>query len=713
MALRLMVLSVVCAMGACKRSSQTPPNAAPRGVERLVYSLVDNRLAAHLSREGGLLLRGGSAGFAKYTRFSNQLEQVARKSWEFGTADGAVKVARMSGKTASVFVPLTAQQAKTGIIRVRLKAPADGPLSLRINGNDKRELHGRVTRAWKTVGWSTAGLLVPGENTLQFFTSAPATSVAWIQVGGERAVGDDGAKPFYDAARKALALPEGAGMSYFVMVPVSGRLTGDLSDGRCRVHASAVAEDGATAKGVLGGVGSAVDLSAVGGKPVRLDLHAVGCKRALLSNAALVVPGQVPVVERGPPPKFVLFLLLDSLRADRVRAFAPGARPQSPHFDALAASSSLFMNHYVQGSESQVSIASMWTSLYLSKHRSMRFPDKLRDEWTTIDEVAKKNGKFVAGASANGYIRPERGFGSGWAQYINHIKEGLGLRGEELVEKGLSFIQPKRSEPWFLYLHLIDTHVPWRAKSPWIERYDAGYKGRFASEFGEGPNGFPTDLSEREKDHVRAIYDSNVSYQDEQLGRLIEKLKEWGVYDQTMLIITADHGDELWEDGKTVGHASTLRQTIVHVPMLIHYPPLFPAVKIYAGTEGVDIVPTLADVLGVQPDPEWQGASLLPIAKGVSAYPLLAVASHYDFYHAGRIGPWKLTLAGNENPTLHHLGVDPGEKNNLWGTPQALIGARLLLDPMWMLRHWNVEWKKSRWGNAAAVSDAFAADLGE
>jgi arylsulfatase A-like enzyme len=129
------------------------------------------------------------------------------------------------------------------------------------------------------------------------------------------------------------------------------------------------------------------------------------------------------------------------------------------------------------------------------------------------------------------------------------------------------------------------------------------------------------------------------------------------------------------------------------------------------GTEGIDIVPTLADVLGVATDPEWQGASLLPLAHGAVEYPQLAVSSAYENSHAGRLGKWKMQLKGGGAPRLWNLAKDPEERNDLWGS--AHVAARALLDPMWMLRASNVEWKKSQWGNAAAVSSRFAADLGE
>ncbi|HET7504645.1 MAG TPA: sulfatase, partial [Kofleriaceae bacterium] len=452
---------------------------------------------------------------------------------------------------------------------------------------------------------------------------------------------------------------------------------------------------------------------ALAGKAARLDLEGAGCPVTALTAASLVVPGDAPAARRGEPPRYVVFIIMDALRADRVRAFNPKARPEAPNFDKLAESSTLFTANYVQGNESQVSHASIWTSAYLAKHKAIQMSDHLPDKWVTIDEVAKKGGKFVAGASGNGYIRPARGFGSGWDKFVNHIEKGLGLKGADIMDQGFSFVAPKKDQPWFLYLGLIDTHVTWRAKQPWLGRYDGGYKGRFATEFGDdGPTGFPKDLNDHEKDHVRALYDSNVSYQDDLIGQMIEKLKGWGVWDQTMLIITADHGDEFWEDGR-IGHGGSVRESLVRVPLLVRYPALFPAGRISEGTEGIDIVPTVADALGVPADPEWQGMSLIGLANGGGGYPLMSVVSQYENAHGGRIGHWKLKIVGTQLPKLYDLARDPGEHNDLWGKPTAEIGARLLLDPMWILRNWNVEWKKSQWGNAAAVTSRFAADLGE
>jgi arylsulfatase A-like enzyme len=744
MSFRVFVVACVvsaCVVGACGKSSSAPaqepkvtdvaqavtkadppavpPSKAPtRGPEHAVYSLVDNRLSAHLQRGGALVVPAGSAGFAKYLRIGNVMKGWKR-AWELRQPEGDIKVARITNKSATVFVPVTAAQAQAATLQLRAFSKDGGTISLKVN--EHKDVNGKVSAGWSTVDFHIpSGELVEGENSVAIFANQPGLELAWLRIGEVgHATPDDGETKLYDPTTKSLVLPTAGGMTWFVAIPEHAKLTGDLADGACKIDVVATAEDGQTATGTLVGIGSVVDLDKLGTKAARLELTANGCPEAQLANAALVESGEWPQVKRGDPPKYVVFIVMDSLRADRVRPFNPKARPETPNWEKLAESSSLFVNTYVQGNESQVSHASIWSSNYLAKHKAIEMHDHLADKWTTIDEVAKKAGKYVAGASANGYIRPARGFGSGWDRFANHIEKSLGLKGAEVMENGLSFVASKKDQPWFLYLGLIDTHVTWRAKQPWMDKYDGGYKGRFATEYGDdGPNASDgKDLTDREHDHVRALYDSNVSYQDDLLGKLVDKLQNWGVWDQTMLIVIADHGDEQWEDGR-VGHGGSERDTLLHVPMLIHYPPLFPAARVTEGAEAIDIVPTLADALGVAIDPEWQGMSLVAVANGAAGgYPWMSFSSQYENTHAGRIGHWKLKTMGPATPRLYDLAKDPDEHEDLWPrvgkTASAEIGARLLLDPMWLLRQWNVEWKKAQWGNPADVSNRFAADFGE
>src|SRR6185369_13781619 len=114
--------------------ARPPAKAAARGPEHAVYSLVDNRLTAHLQRGGGLFVPAGSAGFAKYTRIANQLKG-GKRACELRQAEGDTKIARLTGKSGAVFVPLTATQAGHNVVRVKAYAKDDAAISLRVNDN--------------------------------------------------------------------------------------------------------------------------------------------------------------------------------------------------------------------------------------------------------------------------------------------------------------------------------------------------------------------------------------------------------------------------------------------------------------------------------------------------------------------------------------------------------------------------------------------------
>ncbi len=696
--------------GAAVAAAKAPEQAPSRGPERAVYSLVDNRLAAHLGRGGAFVIPAGSAGFAKYLRFGSTVKNPTL-AWQLRAKSGDLTVAKLTGKTGSVFFPLTAAQAATQTVWLRANAARDQAFTVQI-GDQK--LNAQLAAGWSTLSVPTNGLLKEGENGITLFAGDSGIEVEWLAVGA--AAPAEGSSKFYDAAAKALVLPDGGSMTWYVTVPPKGLVTGNLADGACQISVAATGDDGATAEGTLKGLGSAVDLAALGGKAARLELTAKGCPAAALADASLVVPGAEPTVARGEPPQYIVMFIMDSLRADRVRAFNPKARPEAPTFDTLAETSALFLTNYVQGNESRVSHSSIWTSLYPIVHANLGEKDKLDPKWVTIDEVAKSAKMFVAGVSANGYIRPSKGYGTAWDKYSNHIEEELGLKGADLLEKGMKWVETKK-EPWFLYLGTIDTHVSWRAKAPWIDQYSPGYKGRFETTFSgndaaQASSGKLT-LTEKEKEHVRAIYDSNVSYQDDLLRQMIERFTAAGIWDKTMLIITADHGDEQWEDGR-VGHGATSRNQLVHVPLLIHYPPLLPAGKHSEGTEVIDIVPTMAEALGIPADPNWQGESLIPLANGIgSGGQRMAMSTMYEGSHTGRIGAWKVRAPGSGKPSVYNLISDEAELTDLYGQPTSAIGARTVLDPLWILRQWNREWKKSQWGNAANVTRRFAADLGE
>jgi arylsulfatase A-like enzyme len=266
----------------------------------------------------------------------------------------------------------------------------------------------------------------------------------------------------------------------------------------------------------------------------------------------------------------------------------------------------------------------------------------------------------------------------------------------------------------------IDTHGPWIARKPWIDIYSPGpYNGPFkeygtAKELGFKPGSMGCSIipPQPDIDRLRAIYDSAVSYHDLQLGRLIKQLKSWGIWDQTMLIVTADHGEEFFEDMRC-GHGGSLRDSLVRVPLLIRDPSRFPGGTIVEeGAEGVDLLPTMMAALGQPALPNAQGDSLVPLAQGIGrGWPRPSYASQYEYAHAMRIGRWKMRVSNTGVPILADMVEDAGETKDLamWRP----IERRMLTDNLGLFLALRKQWKKSAWGVVTNISKDGAAALDE
>jgi arylsulfatase A-like enzyme len=684
---------------AMRAAGPARPRREPRGPEHPVYSLADNRLYAHVERDGGLVVVPGSPGFAKYLRFGRP-----RVGWTGALAD----------TYAAVSIPVTEEQAAARRIWVRLSSPAPRRMTVMVNGKNAQTV--ALAAGAQTVAAAVPpGLLRAGENDVQLAFEAGAfakATVAEIQVGGPRP--PDESPVVWDPARRALRLERGTALVYYVAVPAGARVAADVSPG-CRVEVSARAADGARASGALEGEAAAVELAALAGQVARLRLAAVDCAEARLTSAALVIPGAPPApLKRARRPSHVVLWIMDSLRADKLRPFAPAARPEAPAFQALAARGTLFTSAWAQGNESRASHASIWTGLYPANHRMIEPGVALDPRWVTLGTAMKSAGLQTSGATANGYVTERWGFGAGWDHFRNNIHDEGSTRGDEILKIGIDSLAAEPRSPWFLYLGTVDTHVSWRGKEPWLGRYDPRpYDGPFETEaLGRDVELIAAGkraVTERDQTHIIALYDSNVSFQDQLLGRLVAQLDEWGIADDTLLVVTADHGDELWEDGR-VGHGGSLHETLVHVPLLAVYPPAFPPGTVAEEVELVDVLPTLVDALGLSAPEDAQGASLVPLAQGVGrGYPRGAVASQFESAFALRLFGWKARVGASGVPALYHLDDDPLERKDL--AAARPLERRFVTDVLSTFLLHQKEWRKSRWGAVANVSSQMADDL--
>ena len=699
------------------------PDASPpaRREERAVFKLGDNRLLAHVHRDGALYIDAGSGGFAKYVRFG-----MPELRWNLRRTVDGVRVAEPH-RISSFEIPLTAPQASTATtMDVRIHAAGKRTGSIKVNG--RAAANGLALAA----GWQTVrvilpeGKLVAGENHVAIeLGNGGRVGIAWIQIGGE-----PGDRPpvSYAPETDSFTIAGRSGLVYYVLVPDAGNLLASVSAG-CQVGVRAVAHHNHV-DGVLAGDAAAVDLSVFAGEVVRLELTASGCDAAQLSAARITIPGKDGSLHAAGAPKHVVLWIMDALRGDRVKPFAPEARADVPNFERLAATSAVFSNFWVEGNESQTSHSSLWTSLYPIVHNVRTAGKKggtwqLKSRFARLPQQTKLAGFYNIGVTANGYINRDSGYGKDFDDFTNAMVERMyydnGTVPSDKLEKfAAEKVQAKlESSRVFLYLGTIDTHAPWMSRAPWVDRYDPEpYRGPHDTwidlmKLGWKPGTMQCSVkptNKRDLDRLMVIYDSDVSFSDHSLGMLLDDLDKWGIAEETMIVVTADHGEEMFEHARC-GHGASLYDTIVRVPLLIHYPPLFPPGSVITeGVDGVDVLPTIIEALGLPVIDAAQGASLVPLSQGVGGgYVRPTYASQYEYAHAMQLGDWKAFIDDSGVPDLYNLASDPFEYESLTATRP--IERRFLTDVMSLFMVNRAAWKKRAWGVASNLTAQGAREL--
>ena len=316
---------------------------------------------------------------------------------------------------------------------------------------------------------------------------------------------------------------------------------------------------------------------------------------------------------------------------------------------------------------------------------------------------------------ANGFVSRFWGFADGFKSFRNTLHKGGGLTAERLADHGIKFVNKEGDKPFYLYIGTIDPHVSYRGRQPWLDQYyPKPYNGIYKKNvMGKSVEKMATGkrhVSATDRKRIKAIYDSTVSYNDKHLGRLIEALEKKGIRDETMIVLTADHGEEHWENGR-IGHGSSVRNTVVAVPLIINYPPLFgKGVRVTEGVDVLSVMPTILDALGADIPERVQGESLLPLAQGVGrGYPRSAFASQYELAHTIRLADWKLRVGGKGKPRVFDLAKDTREKNDLAG--KRPLATRWLTDALSTFLIYQNRWRALRWGVSSNHKPAFSDDL--
>jgi len=357
-------------------------------------------------------------------------------------------------------------------------------------------------------------------------------------------------------------------------------------------------------------------------------------------------PGQRYTTSRRPP---ILIYLIDALRSDHLGCYGY-ERDTSPNIDRFANDSVLFLRNIAQSSWTKASVASIFTGLTPLLHGAQDRADALPEEAETLAEILRAEGYRTAAFLANGWVTDGFSMTQGFEhRYFVNRERSSRLHdafSAWLDEQGLH-------DSFFAYIHSVDPHAPYDPPPTHRQRFTSE---RIDPHLGSSQSLLELHSAELEPGQkliqdLLALYDAEIAYNDEHFGELISSLKERGIYDESLIILTSDHGEEFFEHGK-LQHGVNLYSEVLNTPLIIKFPKGFGASGIVSSpTQHVDLLPTVLDLLGLVIPPEVEGWSLLPLLERDPPWREVFSDLNLDGNRAESVyaHPWQLIRSDSEN----------------------------------------------------------------
>ena len=371
-------------------------------------------------------------------------------------------------------------------------------------------------------------------------------------------------------------------------------------------------------------------------------------------------PGGLPIPARQDKatlPLPIVLITVDTLRADRLECYGY-SRSKSPNISRLARDGVLFQHAVSCSPLTLPSHSSIFTSTYPRVHGVRDQSGFSLPRGSDTLAARLKPGGRTTGAFVGSFVLDSRfGLDQGFDYYFDRfdstrvrsgMPEMLERRAEAVAREAMRWMEENSNRSFFAWLHFYDPHVPYSPPESWRTRYP------------ENP------------------YDGEVAYTDSVVGEVLDFLarKQW--YQDALIVLTSDHGEDLGEHGENT-HGYFLYESTIRVPLLIKFPRSQHAGKVIsAQARTIDIMPTILQLAGVAPPGSIEGRSLLPVIESGPKAPDEAYGeTFYPYYHFGwspllYIRTAKFKYIHAPRPELYDLGADPGEKMNLAPTNRTL-----------------------------------------
>ncbi len=387
-----------------------------------------------------------------------------------------------------------------------------------------------------------------------------------------------------------------------------------------------------------------------------------------------------------PSRSSVVLIVVDALRADHLGTYGYD-RPTSPEIDRWSTGARVFERAYATSPWTLPSFGSILTGWLPSAHGAgIEVADRapgvevaaarnfvtLAAGVPTVAEILRSSGYATGAFVTNPFLDPRFGLDRGFTDYDHYEASNSEIRpAGEVVDLSLGWIDAHADRPFFVMVHLFDPHLDYDAPPP--------YRGRFARS-DDGDLELPVrgmwpirnripEISAAERAFIAAAYDEEIAYVDDQFGRLIRGLESRGLLEGSLVILTADHGEELFEhDGFEHGHS--MYDEVLRVPLVVRGPGVAPA-RVATPVSLVDVVPTILEVAGVPIPTTIAGRSLLRAQDPAAApRPVIAERVLYGAETKAIVAwPYKVILEVDSGVAqLFDLAADPEERQDLSAT---------------------------------------------
>jgi arylsulfatase A-like enzyme len=373
---------------------------------------------------------------------------------------------------------------------------------------------------------------------------------------------------------------------------------------------------------------------------------------------------KAPSVEQVASRPNVMIYLIDTLRGDRLGIYG-NQRDVSPNIDEFALQATLFEHVVSQSSWTKASVASIFTGMWPPAHGAIGWKHMLADGLPTLAEVLEQAGYQTAAVSGNPNVVKAYGMDQGFQDFYRLLKR----TSEQINQKAFEWLDQRDLErPFLLYVHTMDPHAPYQPPEP--------FRGRLAPDSDQMPQWQPSWKWPLEAlPYLSDLYDAEIAFNDDSFGRMLEELRSRDLFENTLVVLISDHGEELKEHGRW-RHGATLYSESLEVPMIVRYPGQSEGRRVAVPVQQIDVMPTILDALELGIPDTVQGRSLLSL-KSASVdddhSPIPKIYSHLKLgksplFHSVVDGDWKLIRTERpEGVTLELFNwrADPKETENL------------------------------------------------